>query len=212
MGLTFSIIIPTFNRCAALERTLNSLIKIHKQGKNYEVLIVNNGSTDGTSAMVEGFRSQLQFRVMNESMPGLLSARHRGAMESAGDICVFIDDDVRLDPEWLNALQDGFKDPSVILVGGPSRPLFEVEQPLPAGRVDRHRQVSFVAARVEQDQAHLADGPDPVDDKDNAGDDGDEREQGQADLGRARSKPPAPDTNAAPVSSTNRSAGSPWPW
>src|SRR5712691_10295422 len=127
MGLTFSIIVPTFNRCAALERTLNSLIKIDRQEENYEIVIVNNGSTDGTSGMVEGFRSQLQCRFLNEPLPGLLSARHRGAIESAGDICVFIDDDVRLDPEWLNALQDGFKDPSVILVGGPSRPLFEVD-------------------------------------------------------------------------------------
>jgi glucosyl-dolichyl phosphate glucuronosyltransferase len=133
MELTFSIIIPTFNRCAALERTLNSLIKIDKQGKNYEVLIVNNGSTDGTSMMVERFRSavsQLPYRFLSEPMPGLLSARHRGAIESAGNICVFIDDDVRLDPEWLNALQEAFQDPSIVLAGGPSRPLFEVPPPL----------------------------------------------------------------------------------
>ncbi len=132
MGLTFSIIIPTFNRCAALERTLNSLIKIDRQEENYEIVIVNNGSTDGTSVMVERFRSnhsQLPYRFLNEPMPGLLSARHRGAIESAGDICVFIDDDVRLDPDWLDALQDAFKDPSIILVGGPSRPLFEVNPP-----------------------------------------------------------------------------------
>ena len=129
MGLTFSIIIPTFNRCAALERTLNSLIKIDSGKKNYEVLIVDNGSTDGTSAMIEGFRSRLQCRVISEPTPGLLSARHRGAIESARDICVFIDDDVRLDPGWLNALQDAFTDPSIVLVGGPSRPLFEVNPP-----------------------------------------------------------------------------------
>jgi len=129
MGLTFSIIIPTFNRCAALERTLNSLIKIDSGKENYEVLIVDNGSTDGTSAMIEGFRSRLQCRVISEPTPGLLSARHRGAIESARDICVFIDDDVRLDPGWLNALQDAFTDPSIVLVGGPSRPLFEVNPP-----------------------------------------------------------------------------------
>ncbi len=101
MELTFSIIIPTFNRCAALERTLNSLIKIDKQGKNYEVLIVNNGSTDGTSMMVERFRSavsQLPYRFLSEPMPGLL--------------------------------QEAFQDPSIVLAGGPSRPLFEVPPPL----------------------------------------------------------------------------------
>ena len=125
-----SIIIPTFNRCATLARTLESLIEVNKEEGNFEVLIVDNGSSDGTSAMVEGFRSNLsrqQWRFLSEPMPGLLSARHRGALESAGDICIFIDDDVRLDPEWLNAFQDAFKDPSVVLVGGPSRPLFEVK-------------------------------------------------------------------------------------
>jgi len=130
MASTFSIIIPTFNRCATLARTLESLIEVNKEEGNFEVLIVDNGSSDGTSAMVEGFRSNLsrqQWRFLSEPMPGLLSARHRGALESAGDICIFIDDDVRLDPEWLNAFQDAFKDPSVVLVGGPSRPLFEVK-------------------------------------------------------------------------------------
>jgi glucosyl-dolichyl phosphate glucuronosyltransferase len=129
MELSFSIIVPTFNRCAALERTLNSLTKIDSRKTNYEVLIIDNGSTDGTSEMIEGFRSRLQCRVISEPMPGLLSARHRGAIESGGDICVFIDDDVRLDPDWLNAFQDAFTDSSIVLVGGPSRPLFEVNPP-----------------------------------------------------------------------------------
>jgi glucosyl-dolichyl phosphate glucuronosyltransferase len=132
MALTFSIIIPTYNRCAVLARTLESLTKITSQDHAFEVLIVDNGSTDGTATMVEEFRSKRsrqQWRFLSEPMPGLLSGRHRGALESSCDICVFIDDDVRLDPEWLNGFHDAFKDPSVVMAGGSSRPLFEKKPP-----------------------------------------------------------------------------------
>jgi len=132
MGLMFSIIIPTFNRSAALERTLKSLITVDGQGKNYEILVVNNGSTDGTSATIKKFQStvsKLPYRFLNEPTPGLLSARHRGAIDSSGDICIFIDDDAHPDPGWLDAIEEGFQDPATVLVGGPCRPLFEVPPP-----------------------------------------------------------------------------------
>jgi glycosyltransferase involved in cell wall biosynthesis len=68
-------------------------------------------------------------RYIYEPTPGLLAGRHRGIRESQGEICAFIDDDVRLDPQWLLAIQDAFRDPAVSLASGPSSPLFEVVPP-----------------------------------------------------------------------------------
>jgi hypothetical protein len=57
------------------------------------------------------------------------NGRHRGAKEAHGEILAFVDDDIILAPGWFEALQEAFKDPSIALVGGPSRPHFEVEPP-----------------------------------------------------------------------------------
>ena len=127
-----SIIIPTRNRDAALGRTIASLAQVEIPGGEVEVLVVDNGSIDKTRAtfeMLSARISGLQWRYRYEPMPGLLSGRHRGALEARGDICVFLDDDVRLDRGWFAALVESFLDPHVALVGGPSRPLFESPPP-----------------------------------------------------------------------------------
>jgi glucosyl-dolichyl phosphate glucuronosyltransferase len=126
-----SIIIPTFNRASALARTLKSVAEAVPPNASVEFIIVDNGSTDRT---VEAFNNCAKFhnqewRYFYEPMPGLLSGRHKGAAEARGEILSFLDDDVLLAPSWLDALQEAFADPTVALVGGPSRPSYEVEPP-----------------------------------------------------------------------------------
>src|SRR5262249_8677245 len=72
---------------------------------------------------------KIDFQYFREPIPGLLSGRHRGVREASGDVCAFLDDDVRLDPDWLAALEEAFEDPATILAGGPSRALFECSPP-----------------------------------------------------------------------------------
>lgn len=130
--MTFSIIIPTRNRDASLERTLWSLAQVDLRPDAVEILVVDNGSVDNTRAAFDSIRLKfpgLQWKYFYEPMPGLLSGRHRGALESRGEICVFLDDDVRPDRNWLIALDECFLDPQVALAGGPSRPLFESPPP-----------------------------------------------------------------------------------
>ncbi len=96
------------------------------------MIVVDNGSTDATRESFESVRStfpEIDFRYFREPIPGLLSGRHRGVREARGDICAFLDDDVRLSPSWLAALEEAFQDPATILAGGPSRPLFECSPP-----------------------------------------------------------------------------------
>jgi glycosyltransferase involved in cell wall biosynthesis len=128
----FSIIIPTFNRAQLLRRTLASLLAAVRDSRDHEILVVDNGSTDDTRDVVEHVARGAdggQLRYLREPMPGLLSGRHHGALESGGDVCAFLDDDVIVGPRWLNALNESFGDQTVGLVGGPSVPMFEAPVP-----------------------------------------------------------------------------------
>jgi glucosyl-dolichyl phosphate glucuronosyltransferase len=127
-----SIIIPTFNRCNVLHRTLESVLKLDWSASEREIIVVDNASTDKTRQVVENFNSlhsKHPIRYFYEPVPGLLSGRHRGALEAEGDVCLFLDDDVRLAREWLAAMEESFSDPEVALAGGPSSPLFESDPP-----------------------------------------------------------------------------------
>jgi glycosyltransferase involved in cell wall biosynthesis len=126
-----SVIIPTFNRLADLQACLPTLRAQDIQGVGWEVIIVDNGSTDGTAEWSQGQvgGSNPRVRYVREPMPGLLSGRHRGAAEAEGHLLTFIDDDVQAAPGWLSAIHNSFEDPQVALVGGPNLPNYDVEPP-----------------------------------------------------------------------------------
>ena len=125
-----SILIPTRNRCEPLGQTLASLRAMAHDPGDHEIIVIDNGSTDGTRVLVEQeAAARPAVRYVHEPMPGLLSGRHRGAQEAHGDVCAYLDDDVWVGREWLTGLKEAFADPGVALVGGPSAPRFETEAP-----------------------------------------------------------------------------------
>jgi glycosyltransferase involved in cell wall biosynthesis len=127
-----SIIIPTFNRASALARTLKSVAEIVPPNAPVEIIVVDNGSTDRTVDTFNTASAKFhnhEWRYFYEPIPGTTCGRHKGAAEAHGEILAFLDDDVLITPGWLEALQEAFADPSIMLVGGPSRPRFEVEPP-----------------------------------------------------------------------------------
>lgn len=127
-----SFIIPTANRAALLQKTLLSIVQILPAGSDAEIIIVDNGSTDKTAETCTAIQTEFPkhaIRYIYDSMPGMLTGRHRGAMEARGDILSYLDDDVILGPQWLEGLRDSFSSENVSLVGGPSRPKYEVEPP-----------------------------------------------------------------------------------
>jgi glycosyltransferase involved in cell wall biosynthesis len=124
-----AIIIPTRNRQESLRRTLASVVQCMDGVSSYEVIVVDNGSSDGTAEVVRSAQQrhpQCEIRYFHEPIPGLLSGRHRGAAESRAEILAYLDDDVLLNPSWWEGLQDAFRDPHVVLAGGPSLPEYEV--------------------------------------------------------------------------------------
>lgn len=130
--MAISIIIPTLNRASLLELAIKSFCLQNLSPDNFEILVVDNGSTDNTKDITEtainAFPSH-QIRYIYEPEPGLLSGRHRGALETKSDILTFVDDDIEADPNWLQAIKESFDDPTVQIVGGRNLPKYEAEPP-----------------------------------------------------------------------------------
>ena len=105
--IDMSILIPTFNRAEELQRTLDRMSAIRRDSLLVEFVIIDNGSTDNTRAIVEEFNNCLPVRYLFEPHPGkncaLNSALDKVPM---GEIIVFTDDDVDPDPNWLHAISN----------------------------------------------------------------------------------------------------------
>lgn len=116
-----SILIPTHNRCAVLERTLSSLQSVRlPPDTTAELIVIANACTDDTESVALTAFKDLPFasRCVVESTPGLSVARNRAIVEAKGDIYAFLDDDVWVEPFWLEGLLDVFQNHSADIVAG----------------------------------------------------------------------------------------------
>lgn len=120
-----SAIFPTRNRAGLLAGALESLTRQTLPRDAFEVIVVDNGSTDNTAAVVASFSERLaNLRYSYARTPGLHVGRHQGMQEAGGDILVFADDDIEALPSWLETFRDVFEDPTVAMCGGNNIPLF----------------------------------------------------------------------------------------
>jgi glycosyltransferase involved in cell wall biosynthesis len=102
---TVSVIIPTYNRKGLLRETLDSLTHQTYPSDHFEVIIVDDGSTDGTAEVAaEVFPFVL--RYFWQSNQGDAAARNIGARQSQADFLVFLDDDILVEPGYLTHLID----------------------------------------------------------------------------------------------------------
>lgn len=92
----------------------------------WEVLVVDNNSTDQTQAVVEDFRRRYpgRFRYLKESQQGLCHARNSGVREARGNVLAFMDDDVTVDSTWMWNLTSGLLDSEWAGAGGRIFPLW----------------------------------------------------------------------------------------
>ena len=119
--MDFTVIICTYNRARNLPRCLGALARQHNIGDlQWEVLVVDNNSSDDTPAMVERLARELPIaiRYARETQQGLNYARNTGARESAGRYFSYVDDDIEVSPEWLGSLYRNFVANDADAVGG----------------------------------------------------------------------------------------------
>lgn len=131
--IKLSIIICTYNRADCVLDALNSLVQQTLPRHLFEILLVNNNSTDNTAALCEQFASNLpdiHYRYILETAQGLSHARNRGIKESGGEIVVFMDDDAVAAPDYLEKLLAFFETtPDAAACGGRIYPRFESKRP-----------------------------------------------------------------------------------
>jgi glycosyltransferase involved in cell wall biosynthesis len=126
---TVSIIIPTKDRSSDLKDVLTSLQLALVPDFSYEILVIDNASTDDTKQTVLDFLKKLPIRYIFEPKLGLHNARNRGLKESDGDILAYIDDDILISKNWLCSIPLSFSLPDVVMATGNCFPLFDDSAP-----------------------------------------------------------------------------------
>lgn len=121
-----SVIVCTRNRAALLRRCVLSLIEDSTQ-THREIIVVDNGSSDGTRHVVEALGSHLapnSLRYVLEPTPGKSRALNAGVRAADGDLLLFTDDDATVRAGWTEAIVSAFGDPAVGAAGGRTLPLW----------------------------------------------------------------------------------------
>jgi glucosyl-dolichyl phosphate glucuronosyltransferase len=127
-GLTVAV--PTRDRQERLPSALEAIAS--ELGREDELLVVDNGSTDGTGAVVEAFLGDMPGgKVVSEPAGGISAARNRALREARNPVVCFVDDDVRVQAGWLSALRSAWSGsaPNVACIGGPLLPEWQAPRP-----------------------------------------------------------------------------------
>ncbi len=126
-----SVAICTWNRSGLLRRTLEQMCRlVVPPDVEWELILVDNNSTDDTRQVVAEFINRLPIRYVFEPKQGLSHARNRAVQEAQGEYILWTDDDVLVDEEWMQAYVEGFrKYPEAAFFGGPVEAWFEGEPP-----------------------------------------------------------------------------------
>jgi glucosyl-dolichyl phosphate glucuronosyltransferase len=124
-----SVVVCTRNRAELLRGVLDDLRAQTLPATRYEVLIVDNGSTDHTRRVVEEVAHDGRFRHVEEPVLGLSHARNRGWREARGAYVAYTDDDCRVPPGWLAVAAEVIGEHRPHLLGGPIEPFFDSPPP-----------------------------------------------------------------------------------
>lgn len=119
-----SVVVCTRNRATQLSEALESFTKLNiPEATTWEVLVVDNGSSDSTVDVIRSFERVLPIRRVFQPQPGLSNARNSAIEVAQGKYIIWTDDDVHVDPNWLAAFLEAFKRwPDAVVFGGKITP------------------------------------------------------------------------------------------
>lgn len=109
-----SIIVPVYNGASTIEICLESLLQQNYPADTYEIIIIENGSTDNTTELIKKY----PVRLFHNDTRGPAPARNLGIAKSEAEIVVFTDADCIADSNWINELIKPYREPDVGGVGG----------------------------------------------------------------------------------------------
>lgn len=109
-----SVIVCTYNGSATIKKCLEGISKI--EYPNFEVIVINDGSTDGTADIVKTF----DVKLISTSNYGLSTARNTGMYNASGEIIAYIDDDAWPDRHWLQYIAHAYATSDHACIGGPN--------------------------------------------------------------------------------------------
>jgi glycosyltransferase involved in cell wall biosynthesis len=118
--IRLSVVVCTHNRAPMLRRALESLSAQTLDPASYEVIVVDNASTDATAQVVRDCATPFELRYVREERLGLSRARNAGAAVASAPYVAYLDDDARAESQWLEALLHAFESvvPAPGAVGG----------------------------------------------------------------------------------------------
>lgn len=99
--LTLSVVLPTYNRLERLKRVLNGLMEQTYPNQDFEVIIISDGSSDGTDEYLHQINLPFRSKVICQKNQGVAIARNNGVAQAEGEIVLFIDDDVVPSPRLI---------------------------------------------------------------------------------------------------------------
>lgn len=100
-----SVIMATYNGAPTLARTLDAMTHLTPPDAGYEIIVIDNASTDCTATIIDSFLDRLPLTHLHEARRGKAHALNTGIEAAQGDFLVFTDDDVIPDAGWLRAYE-----------------------------------------------------------------------------------------------------------
>ena len=117
-SLDFSVVVPVFNAAKYVERCVRALLAQTYAADRFEILLVDNNSTDGSAEIVSAFR---RVKLLREFEQGSYAARNAGSREAHGEVLVFTDPDCEPRADWLEQIGSAMANPQTGVVLGDRR-------------------------------------------------------------------------------------------
>lgn len=155
MTIDFSIVVCTHNRADLLTDCVDSLLKQTIDKSRFEIIIVDNNSTDNTEEIAQRFsKNHNNIKYFKETITGYSAPRNCGWKNATGNIVAYIDDDEIASPDWLKSIEKAFQmEEKPDIIGGICLPKYDVDPPdwftESMGGTNKNRQKGILNQRTD---------------------------------------------------------------